>query len=360
MTIRFSKFARAALVATALASSSTAFASHIIVYGARTEAQANSAAHQGPNVATSNSHYVNGAQLVGNTFVGPGGTVAGGGATAQTYAQTSQNGGTNGGVPLHNDAYADANLAAGLLKATTSSTGPNNFGSPTGAAFARLDDTIFFTNNSGSTQTISFTYRFDGQLFDPFAGNPGGNVSLGLSCGGNLSACHNGPNGTGQAITFADANGNPISLFGGPRMPEDNWNYYFNTNSSCFGENIFCGQFSSSLWEYGHNAPNAGGVVDGYIRAYLNIPTGLTSLGVRGTLSIDCRGGSSCDFGNTGTFGFGPLPAGLTFGSGSGVFLTAGATPGGVPEPATWLTMILGFGLIGAAMRGRRRAPAFA
>jgi hypothetical protein len=29
-----------------------------------------------------------------------------------------------------------------------------------------------------------------------------------------------------------------------------------------------------------------------------------------------------------------------------------------VPEPATWLTMILGFGLAGAALRRRRRAPA--
>ncbi len=32
-----------------------------------------------------------------------------------------------------------------------------------------------------------------------------------------------------------------------------------------------------------------------------------------------------------------------------------GGDPGVVPEPATWMTMLLGFGIIGAAMRYRRR-----
>jgi PEP-CTERM motif len=36
----------------------------------------------------------------------------------------------------------------------------------------------------------------------------------------------------------------------------------------------------------------------------------------------------------------------ITFGS---------ATPGGIPEPATWAFMILGFGLVGGAMRSARR-----
>ncbi len=44
--------------------------------------------------------------------------------------------------------------------------------------------------------------------------------------------------------------------------------------------------------------------------------------------------------------GVGGLPAGL------GVRLDAG----GIPEPATWAFMILGFGLVGAAMRRRQKA----
>ena len=336
-----------------------AFALHQIVYGARTDAAANSATHQGPNVVGSNSHYTNGTSPPGQSYAGNSGSYSGGGSVSQTYAQTSQNGGTNGGVPLHNDAYAEANLATGKLKATTSSTGPDNFGTPGGIASAQLDDTIFFTNTSGSTQTISFTYSFNGLMLNPAAGNPGGNVSLGLSCGGNIGACYNGAGGTGQAITFATPGGSPISLYGGPRSPEDNWNYYFNYNgSSCFGENIYCGQFSASLWEYGTTTPGVGGAVEGYIRAYLNIPTGQTALGVRGSLNLDCRSASSCDFGHTGSFGFGALPTGLTYSSESGVFLTASAAPGAVPEPATWAMTIIGFGLMGASLRTNRR-PAF-
>lgn len=33
------------------------------------------------------------------------------------------------------------------------------------------------------------------------------------------------------------------------------------------------------------------------------------------------------------------------------------AGPGAVPEPATWAVMVLGFGSVGAALRGRRRFP---
>ncbi|MES2288401.1 MAG: PEPxxWA-CTERM sorting domain-containing protein [Pseudomonadota bacterium] len=342
-----------------------AFAGHVVIYGPRTEASTYSATHQGPNVVGSTSHWVNGVMDAGGTSVGNAGSSTGGGSTAQTYAQTIQDGGA-GSNALHNDAYAAANLTNGTLKATTASTGPNNFGTPMGIASARLDDTIFFNNTSGSTQTISFTYRFDGQLYDPVGGNPGGNVSLALSCGGNLGGCYNGPNGTGQTIMFAKADGSLALLPNNSSVTpfDTNWNYYFGMTSSCFGENIYCGQYSSNLWDYGLNAPNAGGVVDGYIRAYLNIPTGLTSLGISGILNLDCRGGSSCDFGNTGKFGFGNLPTGLTYSSASGAFLTATTPPtnppGAVPEPATWAMMIAGFGFIGGTMRVRRRTMSFA
>ena len=38
------------------------------------------------------------------------------------------------------------------------------------------------------------------------------------------------------------------------------------------------------------------------------------------------------------------------------VFTTGGST-GAVPEPATWMTMLLGFGLIGLAIRCKPRLP---
>ncbi len=54
--------------------------------------------------------------------------------------------------------------------------------------------------------------------------------------------------------------------------------------------------------------------------------------------------------------------AGQTFGSMAGIDATIDFTPstigggGGVPEPATWAMMILGFGLVGGMTRSRRRA----
>ncbi|MEH3122164.1 MAG: PEPxxWA-CTERM sorting domain-containing protein [Sphingomonas phyllosphaerae] len=70
--------------------------------------------------------------------------------------------------------------------------------------------------------------------------------------------------------------------------------------------------------------------------------------------------GSKADYGNTSYFNF-ALPTGVTMLSGSGTLLsnpyTAGGGAGAVPEPATWAMMILGFGLVGGALRRRRAAP---
>ena len=325
--------------------SSAALAEHSVVYAPRTEALASSATHQGPNVAGSNSHYVNGVLDSSGSFTSPGGLISGGGSVAQTFAQSSQNGGTNYGDPLHNDAYAAADLANGTLKATTASTGPDNFGSPLGSATARLDETIFFKNSSGHALTVSFTYSFDGVMVNPDAAggaNPGGSVALALSCGGGSTACDNG---SGDRITFAN---------GPTRSPEDIWQYFWSTTSSCFGENIYCGQGAAPYFESGLNHPNADGIVDGFISTSFLIPTGETAIGIRGTLNLDCRGASSCDFGHTGLFRFGDLPSGLTFSSASGVFLSD-TGPAGVPEPAAWAMMVGGFGLLGATMRRHHR-----
>jgi len=332
----------AALAAT-LGGAAPALADHQVVYAPRTEAYADSAAHQGPYVAWSNSHYMNGV-LDPDSHTQPGGWIDGGGSVAQTWAQSSIDGGSNSGQFLHNDAFAAANLATGTLKATTASTGPSNFGSPLGFAGARIDDTIFFTNNSGSAVTVSFTYSFDGMMIDPYGGNPGGSVALNLACGGG-SACFND---AGDRIIYAT----------GPTLsPNDYWQYFWTTTGSCFGENIYCGQGAAPYFEWGLNHPNTDGIVDGFIRTSLIIPTGETSIGVKGTLNLDCRNSTSCDFGHTGLFRFDSLPDGLSLSSASGLFLTNIAPPA-VPEPASWALMISGFGLVGAACRQRRTRAA--
>ena len=74
-------------------------------------------------------------------------------------------------------------------------------------------------------------------------------------------------------------------------------------------------------------------------------------------LDINCGGGVTCDFANTAAFSLN-LPSNVSFTSDSGVFLSA-LNPGtsAVPEPRTWGMMLLGFGLIGSAMRRRRAIP---
>lgn len=62
------------------------------------------------------------------------------------------------------------------------------------------------------------------------------------------------------------------------------------------------------------------------------------------------------------TFNF-TKSAGQSFGALAGISATINFTPttvSGVPEPATWATMILGFGMIGGAVRQRRRQVRFA
>jgi hypothetical protein len=56
-----------------------------------------------------------------------------------------------------------------------------------------------------------------------------------------------------------------------------------------------------------------------------------------------------------------PPTGGGGTGSGEGLpGVPGGPVAGAVPEPVTWASMVLGFGLLGAALRGRRRAVGLA
>ena len=318
-------------------------AAHTVIYGPRVEAFTSSNTHRGPNVFGSSTDVVNG--MIVSQGASEGGTTSGGGSTTSVYSQSTQNGGF-GDVTLHSETYASTNLASGTLRASVGATGPSVFGSPLGFASSRLDDTIFFTNTSGGALTTTLTYAFDGLVSLGDGQSPSGTLGFDISCLG--FAC------------FNEANA-PI-LLGGPgsRVADAAMYYMFNRAgdniASCFGENIFCGQGSAPYFTTHLDQPDANGLISGFISTQLIIPTGTTSLGIRGILNLDCRGGASCDFGHTGLFSFSDLPDGLSFGSASGVFLTDAGSPGAVPEPASWAMMIAGFGLVGAAMR-RRRVP---
>jgi hypothetical protein len=69
--------------------------------------------------------------------------------------------------------------------------------------------------------------------------------------------------------------------------------------------------------------------------------------------TLQCSDGMSCDYGNTAKFALSLAP-GTSFSSDSGVFLQGSGPVGGVPEPASWALMLVGLGVVGAALRRRR------
>lgn len=101
--------------------------------------------------------------------------------------------------------------------------------------------------------------------------------------------------------------------------------------------------------------------------ARINSPNGgmITTIGA---LGFDVGADASFDITTGGeaflSSGFGFYSVNLTTGAATLVSQTAGlrtiAVGPGVPEPATWLTMILGFGLLGGVLRRRRAIIAFA
>jgi len=244
------------------------------------------------------------------------------------------------GNALHNSASANtgqatsnasANLADGTLHANGSSV--PNAGS---FSFAELADTLYFNNASGGVVGLDVRFAVDGSIITS-ADNvfPGGFGSLTL---------------TGPGVQ--------LGAFGAPVIQASNTEYLvFNKDGMSVAESTTAsGPPAGGSYDYGTTF-NAGAVT-GFLQTTVYLPTGLSTLGVRTQLSLDCRLGAVCDFGHTAGLTFGPIADGLSFTSESGGFMSALAAgpDAGVPEPASWATMILGFGAAGAMIRRRRVA----
>jgi hypothetical protein len=324
----------------ALIAPAAASAQHYVAYNPTVDVFAAANAHQGPHVAGSTVHQVNGNVI--DSWVTNGGGVANtpnGIIDGSVYAY--QNGGN--GYALYSEAGASASLAQGKLHGYVGATGPNNFGSPFGFSESAIYDTVYFNNTSGGDLALSIFYTFDGSLVDTNGdGNPSGAARLSVS---GCSGCGN--------IRFANDNHG----FGDVIQANFDKTGIWQFNTMATGP-VPDGQ--SARWFTADNS--VGGMIDGLISTTLLIPAGESSLGLGAYLGLDCRGGSNCDFGHTSLFRFGALPTGLTWTSQSGVFLTDIGTgnPGGVPEPAAWGMMIGGFAFAGGMLRRRKVVTALA
>jgi hypothetical protein len=229
---------------------------------------------------------------------------------------------------------SSADLTTGELKAGSTTAQPARPGLdpssvPQAFSLARIGDTIFLNNTSGQNQTIQFGYRYDGAFLNGFQSpSTFADVFLDLVFGQSIRDVNalfiNGGDGGGSGRSIIDASGAWTDL-NSPR-----WTY------TRFGD------------------PASGGVFGGTALRSILIPVGLSDITFGFHLETACRTGpTTCAFGNTSALGFAGLPNGVSFTSQSGVFLTGLTGPGGVPEPATWAMMIMGFGLVGSAMRRR-------
>jgi hypothetical protein len=208
------------------------------------------------------------------------------------------------------NASASADRSNGTLHAAG---GPTDM--PAGVGFvgvgdAEFGDTLHFVNHDAgptTTTTISFSVSLDGVLGDFLPGycctNSGNSrVSLLFAVGD-----PSGVNGTGYPIEFNPTVDNIIStgsdqfsLYGEPGTVDETFNSQFSFIGPSADAGIYMFLEAGGQYQYSN-------------------------------------------FGQTASFSFDSLPAGVSFTSASGNFLTSSA----VPEPSTWALMVLGFAGLG-------------
>ncbi|MCG2841149.1 PEPxxWA-CTERM sorting domain-containing protein [Sandaracinobacter sp. RS1-74] len=240
-------------------------------------------------------------------------------------------------------AFASGDLGKGQLKAY----GHNeDVGARSAFANARISDILTFNNTSGATAYLTFGYSFDGLYTAPL-GYSDGYVTglLGLALNNVYEVIDGTPTGY---ITWAGSG----QYIGGTAQA------YWDMNNGIFEQKYYYSGTPDDF-QFTQNFDTGTGVVEGTFLTTIAIPVGYSQLGFAFTLYLDCRGrATTCGFGHTGALALGETPDGLTWSSKSGILFTTleqpGGGVGGVPEPASWAMLLLGFGVVGAAARRQR------
>lgn len=295
-------------------------------------AQSNSGAGEGAGVGSFGTAYIaNGLAVPGYNSTSGNALSSIGGTPLSGWADTTA---IDGSVLV--TARAEADLAYGRLRAYseagTSSVAGGAFYS-TAFSQARWIDTITFSNTTGGAVELDFFWETDGSV-TPQRADSIRDITSSIT----LSR-------VSSFVGLKAANGSYLNYLGGAQ-----YNYYgVDANGGDYFTFQPAGGNPDGAWR-----TSLGAGESGLIAATLFIPIGLSSINIDAFLEADCRLGAICDFAHTASFGFGALPAGLSWTSESGVFLTASdPPPGTAPEPTT--LALLAFGIVGLGVtRGRR------
>lgn len=281
---------------------------------------------------------------VGNGKVGESNATEG---LANGFSSSSWDNGWSNSASAYSNSGSLASASGDLGKGQLKAYGHNeDVWSRAAFANTRISDIITFNNTSGETAYVTFGYSFDGQYSAP-QGYKDGYVSgsVGLALGNVYAVIDDTPT---NWLTWANSG----QYIGG--IAQANWDM---NNSSFLQDYYFSGTKDDFLFTQNFNTET--GVVEGTFLTTIAVPVGYSQLGFAFTLSLDCRGrATTCGFGHTGALDLGKTPDGVSWKSASGVLFTTlegpGGGVGGVPEPATWAMLILGFGVVGAAARRQR------
>lgn len=249
----------------------------------------------------SNALIQNGVLAPGNSNVaGPNGTSSAGpvgvGVTT-AYADTSQIDG-----PVLTSFLAKGDLSRGNLEVHAQAGGGPGIGASIAVGAPRWTETITFDNTNPFPVELDLFWDTDGLVVDQ-SGPTGGSIDIMSSI--TLSIVN-------------DANWKDIHLKGGPAFYMGGCQFIY---SKQFGS--YFGFQPSGNNDYGAWTTTAIGSFSGLIKATLVVPSGVVSINVVTFLQIDARSGAICDYTDGAKFRFGTLPAGLSWTSESGVFLSA-------------------------------------
>ena len=241
------------------------------------------------------------------------------------------------------DVTTRADLSTGTVRATANVV---DFGFPSmmTSGSGRLRETLWFTNTTKSWLSIGYRVEVDGAI-SGFAPDLGGQAFIDASAGFRV------PDSAGCTV-FAECVG--FQPFGGGATNSGFMAEYRNVSGLSFVDKLGNAKFWTVTYNPGHDT--AAGLFDFTMSTTLWVPPGETTLTIEPYLYFVGCGGQTgtCGFGNSGKVRLGDAPAGLSWTSESGVFLSAlsdPGTPGAIPEPTSWALMIAGFGLVGAAAR---------